>query len=200
MGGGAPKQENGDSDSDRDSNDSDSDSGSDTRGPEILRGEGNVDGERQHQDDMDWAEGRRQVGGPGNGGRGSVLPGSGGDDRHKASEELKIGHFAFFLAGSAPFLVGKVLELREHEGVQEIRVHWFTPFNRNLRNSSSIVPLAEYSRVTFGADYGPEEAPHGRSVKHATDVDWERSSRVVVSCTQLIAKGKKLPASVCCHY
>ena len=112
--------------------------------------------------------------------------------------ESKIGCFAFFLADSAPVLVGKVLAFRIVNGQREIRVHWFTPVNQNIRDSASTVPFDAYCncRIAYAADFKLEPARDGR-MRRVPDEDWEKADSVVEwsKKPELNGKGKKLPLS-----
>jgi len=119
-----------------------------------------------------------------------------GDELDLAS---MVGNFAFFLADSAPVLVGKVLDFREQDGEEEVQVHWYTPVNRSLRDNASTVAFDEYcnTRVAYAADYVFEEVS-GVRAKRVPDVDWDSVERVVVWSKKKVlnGSGKKLPKRV----
>lgn len=117
-----------------------------------------------------------------------------------ALRRVDVGHFVFFKATCAPFLVGKVLDARVGPcDEQEVYVHWLSPFSKKLRDRASKVSIQEYGAVTFRKDYLSEvqQGTTGRSrPRRVKDTDWESISRIVASCRRLNAKGTRIPMGI----
>ena len=127
----------------------------------------------------------------------------GGPGAHRTGESLRrlpsqigVGEFVFFLATGAPFVVGKVIEMRMIDDVDEVRVQWFSPVSKLLRDGAAECSIEKYASATFRADYLAEREEHRGRPRLVPDVSSERVSRVVVSCDDLIGRGKKIPRSV----
>lgn len=114
-------------------------------------------------------------------------------------QPVRVGHFAFFTADEAPFLIGKVENVRtSDDGDDEVQLHWYSPSNAKIRNNAASETIDTYGKGVFAADYvamGTGNNPRRRG-KMEKDTDWEPVSSIVVSCNKLNGNGKKVPGWV----
>ena len=113
------------------------------------------------------------------------------------------GHFAFFLADQAPFLVGQITDVRraegdgeEREAQHEVRIHWWSPATARIRAAAASVSLDTYAKGVFAKDHVPWQGSGGNRRRLIPDQSWEPVSRIVTTCPALIGRGKKIPGKI----
>lgn len=99
--------------------------------------------------------------------------------------DIKMGHFAFTPAEEAPFLVGKIVDARRANDVDEgaedeVQIHWWSPSNRNTRDKAWTESLQSYGTVVFA------KTTCARTTEEAVrrlvaDVSWDSVSVILAT-------------------